>query len=553
MALSSIFLKEARDRWRGWAISAVSLTLLLAFGMLAYKDIDLSTFGELPEAYRSLLGLGDDIDVGGLAVGYVFGPFGGIVVAAMAMAMGGASIAGEERNGTMKILLSNPKSRARVLVSKAGALAALTGLTVFALWVPVHPVAALLGVEIGGLEVEALALHLFANGVFYGSMAMAIGAATGSRNAATGATTGVLALSFFAAGLLPLVEGLAELRKFTPWHYFDGGDPLRNGVVWGHLAVLLLVSALFFAAAFAGFNRRDLKDQSVGTTPLDRIRANAYLNRLIGRLAGSARVSSIWAKTVSDYQTLLLITSAVMFLVMGVSLGPTYASLSPEALSAYQNLPEEMLALVGGGDMSTPEGWYTLETFGLMAPLAVILVTAVMGAGALAGEESRRTMGLLLANPVSRSRIVVEKAATMALFGAAVGVATFAGVALGSELGGLGMSIGNIAAAAALQSLLGLVFGFLALALGAGTGRASVALYGAAGAALAFHLLTSLAKISDSLAGIAWLSPFHFYLGGDPLNAGMDWGNAVVLIALSAILFGLALALFQRRDIRQRG
>ena len=93
-------------------------------------------------------------------------------------------------------------------------------------------------------------------------------------------------------------------------------------------------------------------------------------------------------------------------------------------------------------------------------------------------------------------------------------------------------------------------FGSLALALGAGMGRTLVALYGAAGAGLAFHLLTSMAKISDWPAEVAWLSPFHYYRGSDPLRTGMDWGDAGVLIALSVVLFGLSLALFQRRDVR---
>ncbi len=91
-------------------------------------------------------------------------------------------------------------------------------------------------------------------------------------------------------------------------------------------------------------------------------------------------------------------------------------------------------------------------------------------------------MALLLSNPIPRSRIVLEKAAAMVLFGITVGVATFAGVALGSVLGDLGMSIGNIAATATLQVLVGVVFGALALALSAGTGRTGVATSGAAGA-----------------------------------------------------------------------
>ncbi|MFP4311095.1 MAG: hypothetical protein ACLFS9_03825, partial [Nitriliruptoraceae bacterium] len=48
---------------------------------------------------------------------------------------------------------------------------------------------------------------------------------------------------------------------------------------------------------------------------------------------------------------------------------------------------------------------------------------------------------------------------------AIVGVATFAGIAGGSLIGGLGMSIPNIAATAVMLVLLGLVFNGLAVVL----------------------------------------------------------------------------------------
>ena len=551
MTLSTVFSKTLRDRWMGWAIAAVSLTLFLLFGMSVYREIDLTIYTSLPEAFRSLVGIGDDIDVGGLAINVVFGTWGGLVVAAIALVMGASAIAGEERDGTMGILLSNPKSRTFVLLSKTGSLFMLAAVATVAVWATVHPIAAVLGVEIAGLDVEALSLHLFVNALFYGMLAIAIGAMTGNRGMATGVTTAIMAVSFFAVGFLPLVEGGNGLLKFLPWYYFDGSDPVTNGVAWGHIALLVSASVILLVASIIGFNRRDLKGQSVGTTMLDRVRGNPLLNQLIGRLAGSARVSSIWVKTITDYQTLLLITCGVAFLMMGVMMGPMYASIPAETLTTFEQLPEQLIALFGGGDMSTPEGWYTLETFGLMAPVGVILVTAIMGAGALAGEESRRTMGMLLANPISRSRIVFEKALPMVLFAFAVGFATFAGVALGSLIADLGMSIGNIAATATLQVLVGLVFGSLALALSAGTGRTSVSIFGAAGAAVVFHLINSFGVLNDTIADLGWLTPFHYYLGNDPLNNGMDWVDAAVLAVLSAVLIGLSFVLFERRDIRQ--
>ncbi len=553
MTLANVFSKTIRDRWMGWAITAVSLTLFLLFGMSVYREIDLTIYTSLPEAFRSLVGIGDDIDVGGLAINVVFGTWGGLVVAAIALVMGASAIAGEERDGTMGILLSNPKSRTFVLLSKAGSLLMLVAVATVAVWATVHPIAAVLGVEIAGLDVEALSLHLFVNALFYGMLATAIGAMTGNRGMATGVTTAIMAVSFFAVGFLPLVEGGDGLLKFLPWYYFDGSDPATNGVAWGHIALLVSASVILLVASIIGFNRRDLKGQSVGTTMLDRVRGNPVLNRLIGRLAGSARVSSIWVKTMSDYQTLLLITSVVMFLMMGVMMGPMYASIPEETLTAFDQLPEQLIALFGGGDLSTPEGWYTFETFGFMAPVAVIVVTVVMGGGALAGEESRRTMSLLLACPISRNRIVIEKAVPMVLFAFAVGFATFAGVALGSLAAGLGMSVGNIAATAVLQSLIGLVFGSLALALSAATGRTSISIYGAIGAALFFHLFNSFGELNDGLADLGWLTPFSYYLGNEPLVNGMDWANAAVLAALSVVLIGLSFVLFERRDIRQQG
>ena len=553
MMLAGVFTKTVRDRWKGWAIAVVSLALMLLMAMAAYREIDLSIFNAMPEVYRSFIGISETTDIGALAIRALYGTYGVLTLAALALAMGAASIAGEERNGTIGLLLGNPKSRTHLVVAKAIAMVLLTALSVVALWGVVYPVSAMLDVSIEGMDVGAFTLHLLVYSLFYGFLAMAIGAWTGNRGAAIGVTVGMLVMSLFAVGILPLVEGMEDLVKVFPSHYFDGSDPLLNGIDWGDIGVLLAASAVFAVAAVIGVNRRDLKSQSVGVTLMDRLRDNPMTQKVIDRLAGSARVSRIWIKTASEYQGVLMITAALMFFIMGLMMGPFFAAIPEETLKLGADLPEAMVALFGGGDISTPEGWYQIETFGMMAPIAVMVVTIAIGAGALAGEESRRTMGLLLANPVSRSKIVLEKSWTMVLYAFIVGFATFAGVALGSVLADLGMDIGNIAATCLLQVLVGLVFGALALALSAGTGRTKVAVFGAIGAALGFHLLNSFAALNDTMAGWAKLSPFHYYLGSDPLINGMDWGHGAILAGLATGLIVLSVVLFQRRDIRQTG
>jgi ABC-2 type transport system permease protein len=551
--LGSVLAKTLRDNWRGWAIAVVSLAAIFMLAMSIYRDIDLGIYTSMPEVFRSMAGIPEEADVGSLAVSAFVGTYGAMVVGIMALSMGSAAIAGEERAGTIALLLATPRSRTHLLLWKTAPVVILVAGSVLGIWGAIYLSAAALDVSIAGLDVGALMLHLFASSLFYGFLATAVGAWTGNRGAAVGAAVGLMIASFVAVGVLPVVEGAEDLVKAFPWYYFDGAKPLLNGVAWGHVGVLLAASAVFASAAVIGLNRRDLKAQSVGPGPLERLRSNAIIRKTIGRLGASAHVSSIRAKTASEYQTMLVVAALYTFLVQGIMIGPIYAGMSEEALASMASYPEAMVALFGGGDLATPEGYYQIETFGMMAPVVVMIVTIAIGAGALAGEESRRTMGLLLANPVRRSRVILEKSGTMAVFALFLGFVTFAGVALGSAASGLGMNTANIAATCALQTLVGLAFGALALALGAATGRKAVAIFVTIAAGVALHLFNGLTILNDSLSGWAWVTPFHYYLGNDPLNNGIDWSNVAVLAGMALALIALSLPLFQRRDLRLVG
>jgi len=551
--LANIFTKTLRDRWLGVAIAAGSLALFLLFAMSMYRNLDLGIYANMPEAFRAILGVPAEADVGSLAIGVLFSSYGAWILVGLMIAAGSASIASEESKGTIGLLLGNPKSRTNVLVSKAASMVLLIGLAVAFLWGSTYLVSGVLDVEITGMAVGAFLLHMFVNALFYGFLAMAIGAWTGNRGTAAGATAGLMFVSIFAVGLLPLIEGWENVTKAFPWYYFNGSEPLINGIDWGHIGVLLIGIALFVIAAVIGVNRRDLRGQNLGITLLDRLRGNPMTQRVTNRLAGSVRVSRIWIKTLSEHQALLIITGFVMFLVMGVMIGPMFNMMPAELMDMTADFPEALLAAFGGGDVSTPEGWYQLETFGLMAPIALMVVTIAVGARALAGEEERRTMGLLLANPIKRSKVVIEKVWAMMICAITVGFATFAGVVAGSLLGGLGMDIGNIAATCLLVTLLGLVFGALALALSAAMGRGKVAVFGSIGTATVFYLAASLLPLSESVAAYAKWSPYYYYLSSDPLLTGMDWGHGAILAGLTLGLVVLSVVLFQRRDLRQVG
>ncbi len=551
MSALPITVRAVRDRWVGMVVAIASLGLMLVFAMFAYAEVDLSIYTNLPEAMRSIMGIPADADAASLAYNVMLGTMSALTLGGLAVSYGASAIAGEERNGTIGLLLANPRSRTQVLVAKTMALLALVGLGGLALWGAGLLAPELLGADVGSSHVGAMVLHLTLFALFHGFLALAIGAWTGRRGIASAIPAAVLTLSFLLVGVLPLLEATEGLVGFIPWDWFDGSQPLLNGVAWDDVARLAGGVGVLFAVALVGVRRRDLRSRETATSLLDALRAHPLTQTVAERLAGSTRVSSIAAKTAADHQGLLVVVTSLMFGFMGLMLGPMYAAMG-DALAALESLPEEMLAAVGGSAMTTPEGFYQSETLGLMAPIAVILIATVVGARAVAGEEHDTTIGLLLANPITRSRVLWEKTVVLLAYVAVVGLATAAGIAAGSALGGLGIDNGNILAAGVMQVLLGWAFGGLALLLGAATGRVSLATYGTVGAAIVLYVVDAFAALNSSLEGLEVLSPFHLASGSLPLETGMPWGYAAVLLLLAVVLVAAAFPLFERRDLRQR-
>jgi ABC-2 type transport system permease protein len=473
-------------------------------------------------------------------------------MAAVALAAGAGAIAGEERGGTMGILLGNPVSRTRVAASKMLALVFITAIGFLVLWGTAVVAPHLLDVSTTGLHITPLLVIMYVNALFYGFLGFALSAWTGKNSLASGVTAGIMIVSFVAVGLLPLVHSLSWLQRLFPWYYYQHGDVLHTGMDWGGLAVLLGCIAVFAVAAVVGFNRRDLRTAAIGTKLIDRLRSNPLTHTMVERLAGQARVSRIWVKTASDHQSLLYVIVPLVFF-MCLMIGPMYGLLDSSIKRLGDQFPEAMLALFGGGDLSTPEGFYRIEMFGLMIPAGVMVATVAIATGAMAGEEKRNTMGLLLANPIRRSSLVLEKASVMVLYAAIVGAGAFFGTAAGSLLGGLGMNMGHIAATSVLAMLIGLAFGGLALTIGGATGSGQLTAYGTVGVAVVMFIMNGLLPLNPSTEAWARISPFHYYLGGDPLLNGMAWGHAALLAGLAIALTFLGAVLFERRDLRQSG
>ena len=241
--------------------------------------------------------------------------------------------------------------------------------------------------------------------------------------------------------------------------------------------------------------------------------------------------------------------SVVLLAAMYISLWP---SLRNSSMATFlDQMPEAFrnLFAMSGADMSTPVGYIQVEFLSFMGPILVILYAVLAGSGAIAGEEDRRTLDLLLATPVSRRRVVIDKAVAMVL--GTVGLVVVLGLSILLEGAFVDMHLpaGTVAAAMLHLGLLGLVFGALALALGAGTGRLGISRGVPALLAVVAYALNGLGGLVSWLEPWQKLSPFYQYSAHDPLRQGVSWPAVAVAVATIIVLVVTAVWSFERRDV----
>jgi ABC-2 type transport system permease protein len=182
-----------------------------------------------------------------------------LLMVVFTIAVGTRAVAGDEEAGTLDLLLAHPVSRTRAAVQRYAALAAsIVGISavIWLVMVAMTGPAQLDGVSSGELAATAIQLALFA--ACFGALAFAIGAAIGRKAPALGGAAGIAVLAYLANSVIPQVNGLQWTRRVSPFHWYLGGEPLKNGLQLGDSALLLAVTVALVAAGTWAFNRRDI-------------------------------------------------------------------------------------------------------------------------------------------------------------------------------------------------------------------------------------------------------------------------------------------------------
>jgi ABC-2 type transport system permease protein len=258
-------------------------------------------------------------------------------------------------------------------------------------------------------------------------------------------------------------------------------------------------------------------------------------------------------RSLRDQRRALLVWAVALALLVAM-----YVAVYPSvhASSSFSKMIDQMpkaykalFTISGGADISTPAGYLNVELLTFMGPLLVLIYAIGAGAAAVAGEEDRHSLDLLLANPISRGRVVVEKFAALAAGTVVLVTALWVALAVEGTLAGMAVPVANAAAAMVHLGLLGLDYGALALLVGGVTGRVAASRAVPAMLAVAAYLLNGFAPIVSWLRPIRSLSPFYQYLGHDSLRTGASGPAIAVTVVSVVVLVILAATAFARRDV----
>jgi ABC-2 type transport system permease protein len=260
-------------------------------------------------------------------------------------------------------------------------------------------------------------------------------------------------------------------------------------------------------------------------------------------------LANVYLKTMRDQRRALVGWSVGLLLVvfLEAALWPTVRDMGGlrEFVESY---PEALRSLFKLDQFATGAGFLNGELYSALLPILFLVYGIGRGAKAVAGEEEAGTLEVLLTTRVSPTSLVLHRAAALATAIAGLGAVLFGAVLVASPAFDLGISPAAAATGSLAMVLLGVEFGWLALALSAVTGRHVTATAVTSALAVAAYLLYAAGALVDAVAPWQPLSPFHQALAGGPLGGGLPLSYLWLL--LPAVAFPLAaLPVFNRRDI----
>ena len=222
----------------------------------------------------------------------------------------------------------------------------------------------------------------------------------------------------------------------------------------------------------------------------------------------------------------------------------------PDIQELFESYPQALREFLNFDDISTAAGYLTASVYGLIVAVLLVVYAVSAGTRTIAGDEEAGTLDLIVAHPVSRAGLALQRFASFLVSVVIIAAVFWLGMLaliIPAQLEDI--SIGRLAAMHVHLVLFAAFFGAVTFAVGAATGRKSLALGMGSGVGVLGYVANGIIPQVDGLEWVENLSPFHWLIGGDPLRNGLQTGACLLMLGLVVVLLAAGSSAFSGRDI----
>ncbi len=440
---------------------------------------------------------------------------------------------GDEDRGLLDEWISAGVGPMRYLVSRFIGFVATATIAVAATSAAIDAGAVSAGRPLDVAAVMEVSVALLALVVACWAIVVVIAQLTASRNATIGVASGVLLVMFFINSLGRSIDSLRQIAQYvSPFYYYDRANPLTPGGsfdVAGTIGLFVAAAALVALAMWL-MGVRDVGSPAIRLKPRE---APRTLEPSHNPLLRVPVLSALYEQRLG-----------LLAWIVGTSLGAEYtASLGRQIvdLSKSASAFRVYLTLAGHGDPYVAlTGFFWFGIFQLL-----LAAYAIAQVARWAADDNEGRLEMVLSAPVSRTRVVLERAITLVI-GTTLVIA-FSSLAFyhGAHQAGINVQAGDLFRASIAAIPFGASFAAIGALLASRAPRQTVVVLGAV--VFASYIITQLGPLLKWPDWVMRLSLLSLY--GNPLTSGIDWTGLWILIAVCVVGFGLGAVLLQRRDV----
>jgi len=258
-----------------------------------------------------------------------------------------------------------------------------------------------------------------------------------------------------------------------------------------------------------------------------------------------------WTFWQRRWSTLWWAIGIAAFIFLSLSFYASFRDQAAQLNQVLDRLPAAARSLfTGNADFLSPQGFLSARVYYLMLPLLLSFLAIGLGSSLISREEETGTLELLLARPISRTRLLAAKALAGLIITVTVSLTSLVSTLVICKLVKLEIPLGRVVVTTLTCTVLALVFGALAFAMSALGRSARLASVGLSViVALGGYIISSLAGAVKWLEWPAKFFPYHYYRPTETLAGVYVWRDSLLLLGITAILLIIAWQGFRGRDL----